>query len=166
MHSVDALWSPAGNGLTSRLSFVMSKLTLSLSHWYSGSGVVLDCIDSYLPSFLLRTVWYPLVSLDKNAFNDVFSRPRVPIDWLYAITWLFAHAHLVWLAFIGSHWWSCSISNPFNRFIKSQFSVFFLLSNLVICIFSRVRCAAYMRYPNRRFEPRHVISNNVAFWQV
>ena len=39
---VDALWSPAGKGLTSWLSFVM----LSLSHCYSGSGVVLDCIDS------------------------------------------------------------------------------------------------------------------------
>ena len=38
-----ALWSPAGKGLTSRLSFVVS---LSLSNWYPGSGVVLDCIDS------------------------------------------------------------------------------------------------------------------------
>ena len=43
---VDALWSPAGKGLTSWLSFVMSIVTLSLSHWYPGSGVVLDCIDS------------------------------------------------------------------------------------------------------------------------
>ena len=37
-----ALWSPAGKGLTFWLSFV----SLSLSHWYPGSGVVLDCIDS------------------------------------------------------------------------------------------------------------------------
>ena len=43
---VDALWSPAGKGMTSWLSFVMSIVTLSLSHWYPGSGVVLDCIDS------------------------------------------------------------------------------------------------------------------------
>ena len=41
-----ALWSPAGKGLTSWLSFVVSSVTLSLSHWYPGSGVVLDCIDS------------------------------------------------------------------------------------------------------------------------
>ena len=41
-----ALWSPAGKGLTSWLSFVVSSLSLSLSHWYPGSGVVLDCIDS------------------------------------------------------------------------------------------------------------------------
>ena len=41
-----ALWSPAGKGLTSRLSFVVSSVSLSLSHWYPGSGVVLDCIDS------------------------------------------------------------------------------------------------------------------------
>ena len=40
-----ALWSAAGKGLTSLLSFVVSYC-LSLSHWYSGSGVVLDCIDS------------------------------------------------------------------------------------------------------------------------
>ena len=31
-----ALWSPAGKG----------SVSLSLSHWYPGSGVVLDCIDS------------------------------------------------------------------------------------------------------------------------
>ena len=36
-----SLWSPAGKGLTSWLSFVVSS-----SHWYPGSGVVLDCIDS------------------------------------------------------------------------------------------------------------------------
>ena len=33
-------------GLTSWLSFVVSAVSLSLSHWYPGSGVVLDCIDS------------------------------------------------------------------------------------------------------------------------
>ena len=41
-----ALWSPAGKGLTSWLSFVVSTVSLSLSLWYPGSGVVLDCIDS------------------------------------------------------------------------------------------------------------------------
>ena len=41
-----ALWSTAGKGLTSWLSFVVSAVSLSLSHWYPGSGVVLDCIDS------------------------------------------------------------------------------------------------------------------------
>ena len=41
-----ALWSPVGKGLTSWLSFVVSAVSLSLSHWYPGSGVVLDCIDS------------------------------------------------------------------------------------------------------------------------
>ena len=40
-----ALWSPAGKGLTSWLSFVVSNMSLSLSHWYPVSGVVLDCID-------------------------------------------------------------------------------------------------------------------------
>ena len=41
-----ALWSPAGKGLTSWLSFVVSAVSLSLSHGYPGSGVVLDCIHS------------------------------------------------------------------------------------------------------------------------
>ena len=41
-----ALWSPAGKGLVSWLSFVVSTVSLSLSHRYPGSGVVLDCIDS------------------------------------------------------------------------------------------------------------------------
>ena len=41
-----ALWSPAGKGLTSWLSIVVSNCEFSLSHWYPGSGMVLDCIDS------------------------------------------------------------------------------------------------------------------------
>ena len=41
-----ASWSPAEKGLTSWLSFVVSYVSLSLSLWYPGSGVVLDCIDS------------------------------------------------------------------------------------------------------------------------
>ena len=40
------LWSPAGKGLTSWLSFVVSAVSLSLSHWLPGSGVVLYFIDS------------------------------------------------------------------------------------------------------------------------
>ena len=42
-----ALWSPAGKGLTSWLSFVVSAVSLSRSHWYPGSDLVLDCIDSW-----------------------------------------------------------------------------------------------------------------------
>ena len=41
-----ALWSPAGKGLTPWLSFVVSTVSSSFSHWYPGSGVVLDYIDS------------------------------------------------------------------------------------------------------------------------
>ena len=40
-----ALWSPAKKRLTTWLSFLVS-VSLSLSNWYTGSGVVLDCIDS------------------------------------------------------------------------------------------------------------------------
>ena len=41
-----ALWSPAGKGLTSWVSFVVSNCEFVTFHWYPGSGVVLDCIDS------------------------------------------------------------------------------------------------------------------------
>ena len=41
-----ALWAPAGKGLTSWLSSVVSAVSLSLSHCYPGSGVVFDWIDS------------------------------------------------------------------------------------------------------------------------
>ena len=41
-----ALWLPAGKGLTSWLSFVVSNCESVISRWYPGSGVVLDCIDS------------------------------------------------------------------------------------------------------------------------
>ena len=40
-----ALWSPAGKGVTSWLSFVVSTVSLSLSHWYPES------------------VWYLIVSI-------------------------------------------------------------------------------------------------------
>ena len=44
---IDALWSPAGKGLTPWLSFVMSNCEGFFSFLlYPGSGVVLDCIDS------------------------------------------------------------------------------------------------------------------------
>ena len=41
-----ALWSLARKGLTSWDSFVVSTVSLSLSHWYPFSCMVLDCIDS------------------------------------------------------------------------------------------------------------------------
>ena len=54
-----ALWSPAGKGLTSWLSFVVSAVSLSLSHWYPGSGVVLDCIDSWSVHPYLLLLYVP-----------------------------------------------------------------------------------------------------------
>ena len=58
-----ALWSPAGKGLTSWLSFVAPTVSLSLSHWYPGSGVVLDCIDSWSlhPYLLSKIFWIRLI---------------------------------------------------------------------------------------------------------
>ena len=58
-----ALWSPAGKGLTSWLCLWCLTVSLSYSHWYPGSGVVLDCIDSwslhpYLLWFILTSSWW------------------------------------------------------------------------------------------------------------
>ena len=39
-------WSPAWKGLTPWLSFVVANCEFVTSHWYPGSGVVLDCIDT------------------------------------------------------------------------------------------------------------------------
>ena len=56
-----ASWSPAGKGLTSWLSFVVSSVSLSLSHWYPGSG------------------WYLIVSIpdlcNLTYFEDVADLP-------------------------------------------------------------------------------------------
>ena len=54
-----ASWSPAGKGLTSWLSFVVSSVSLSLSHWYPGSGVVLDCMipDIYIYIYIYRYIY-------------------------------------------------------------------------------------------------------------
>ena len=41
-----ALWSPAGKGLTLGYRLWCLNVSLSPSHWYPGSGLVLDCIDS------------------------------------------------------------------------------------------------------------------------
>ena len=41
-----AMWSPAGKGLPLGSRLWSLTVSLSLSHWYPGSGVVLDCIDS------------------------------------------------------------------------------------------------------------------------
>ena len=56
-----ALWLPAGKGLTSALSFEvynLSLVSLSLSNFYPGSGVVLDCLgSSSLHFYLLCLYW-------------------------------------------------------------------------------------------------------------
>ena len=52
-----ALWSLAGKGLTSWLSFVVSTVSLSLSHWYPGSGVELVSIPD-----LCTLTYYDMVT--------------------------------------------------------------------------------------------------------
>ena len=56
-----ALWSTAGKGLTSWLSFVVSNCELSFSHWYPWSGVVLVSI----PDLCTLTYFYKLEVVSK-----------------------------------------------------------------------------------------------------
>ena len=51
-----ALWSPAGKGLTSWLSFVVSTVSLSLSHWYPGSGVIVSIPDLCTLTYFSYTI--------------------------------------------------------------------------------------------------------------
>ena len=51
-----ALWSPAGKGLTSWLSFVASAVSLSLSHWYLGSSVW--CLIVSIPDLCTLTYFH------------------------------------------------------------------------------------------------------------
>ena len=64
---IDALWSPAGKGLTSWHSFVMSNcefVTFPLVSWVS---VILECIDyRSLHPFLLFSIFL-LIELKKMA---------------------------------------------------------------------------------------------------
>ena len=104
---VDALWSPAGRGLTCLLSFVMSNcdvvtfpsvslvrcgawlyrflifvlfFTLSHSHWYPGSGVVLDCIDSWcLYPYLLSLPMQGIITRKDKLWWNKIKRPSTLI---------------------------------------------------------------------------------------
>ena len=67
-----ALWSPAGKRLTSWLSFVVSAVSLSLSHWYPGSGVVLDCIDPDLCTLTFKNLQFRAVAYDMGVFSYAF----------------------------------------------------------------------------------------------
>ena len=91
-----ALWSPAGKGLTSWLSFVVSAVSLSLSHWYPGSGVVLDCIDSWSlhPYLLLFNLINHRISIMCSLCNVYCVPPRTEGKvWYFlgGITWLCMH---------------------------------------------------------------------------
>ena len=60
-----ALWSPAGKQLTSWLSFVVSSVSLSLSHWYPGSGVIVS-----IPDLCTITYFHPLNTMSMEKFNS------------------------------------------------------------------------------------------------
>ena len=69
-----ALWSPAGKGLTSWLSFVVSAVSLSLSHWYPGSGVVLDVSipDLCTLTYFVIIIYTRMQMATTQAYKDEF----------------------------------------------------------------------------------------------
>ena len=132
-----ALCSPAGKGLTSWLSFVVSAVSLLLSHWYPGSGVVLDCIDSWsLHPYLLWCYFSRHrhfhqtkkhnVEQARKAMHVLFKRIRnldIPID---LQLYLFDHVMLP-KALYGCEIWgfenSQIIENLHNDFLRQTINL-------------------------------------------
>ena len=56
---IDALWSPAGKGLTSWLSFVMSNCEVVTFHWYPGSDwwLIVSIPDLCSLSYFHKKKW-------------------------------------------------------------------------------------------------------------
>ena len=135
-----ALWSPAGKGLTSWLSFVVSSVSLSLSHWYPGSGVVFDCIDSwslhhYLLFFHMKTPYDRLAKIYTNCTivltGSIFQILTCLIWalWVY-VTYLFTKC--VTKSCDSPDWLiqyncfsSCVITYHWNRCMRRMFSKMF-----------------------------------------
>ena len=90
-----ALWSPAGKGLTSWLLFVVSAVSLSLSHWYPGSGVVLDCIDSWS--------LHPYLLCKKVHIQGFVNEPRIYHTSTHSLSRVFSphFGNMTWLTESG-----------------------------------------------------------------
>ena len=101
-----AVWSPAGKGLTSWLSFVVSAVSLSLSHWYPGSGVVLDCIDSWS--------LHPYLLLQQSSFELLAAQS--PLGHFTGHHWDFCYSKILGLLALVSIWALClsSMRAPFG----------------------------------------------------
>ena len=78
-----ALWSPAGKGLTSWLSFVVSNCEFVTFHWYPGSGVVLDNV--LIPDLCTLT-YFAIILMGKRELVALLSLS----SWcLVMVVWLF-----------------------------------------------------------------------------
>ena len=116
-------------------------VTLSLSHWYPGSGVVLDCIDSwYFPSFLLwLTFKSPTLPVTDQAGSGLLSCRlwNMTFSWRCSNWPVFLHSclgvilislcglsplHLHWLLTVGSQYWRQYNITRVSSFIHSRSS--------------------------------------------
>ena len=96
---IAALWSPAGKGLTSLLSFVMFNCVFcQFPMWHPGLGVVLDCIDSWsLSPFFL---WFRNNTAHWFT-NLVFKQPSVSLG---SYTTWFANMSKIIIKKYNSSW--------------------------------------------------------------
>ena len=77
-----ALCSPAGKGLTFGSRLWCLTMSLSLSHWYPVSRVVLDCIDSWsLHDYLLSFACYQTVKQFGSRSDSMFSMVWSSSNW-------------------------------------------------------------------------------------
>ena len=125
-----ALWSPAGKGLASWLSFVVSSVSLSLSHWYPGSGVVLDCIDSWsLHHYLLLINW-----LDHNMSDLGWKGKGQP----WPLKLIYSHCLIIF-----------NISSKNNHFGFNSIEIKFPFKRTVCPVFLMNYCPIIPRKPSK-----------------
>ena len=88
-----ALWSPAGNGLASWLSFVVSAVSLSLSYWYPGQ------------------VWYLIVSIPDHCtltYFDLSISTDIVSTKIYnkrdtIFRWWCSSLYILWSTYLSTH---------------------------------------------------------------
>ena len=96
-----ALWSPAGKGWPLGSLLWCLTVSLSLSHWYPVSGVVLDCIDSWsLHPYLLL----------KKKINRRQKSWKLKMDW--TISWMVRYSSGIITIWQHCYFHICTISVP------------------------------------------------------
>ena len=107
--------------------FGVSSVSLSLSHWYPGSGVVLDCIDSwslhlYLLFLFIVTPIVLVCNCSMYVVRYSISILVLPSSWSGRESWLLC---LICLPVVS--WWLCGSSLQCNGFVCCLWLWYYLI---------------------------------------